>query len=228
MYKGYELGVVYLFDPGYIYWCINEIDNFYIPDLDELKEYGVFYTSLRFEYRMIDEPPSTLNPDIDIFLTFNEYIENIQPGRSKYPLSEETLQKNYSRASTYGDYDKITQKGKNEADPQRVTHTDDLLELRPQWTEEYGNLIYVAAYDLEQELIDRAKARDIENPESNKRLIVCTDQPGSRKKVMHLSVFLGFFKKSGVEPFVKDGNKYILNPKLKARFSSDNLFLEQL
>ncbi len=40
MYRGYEIGIVYVFDPGYLDWCINNISGFHITDLNELMEIG--------------------------------------------------------------------------------------------------------------------------------------------------------------------------------------------
>lgn len=45
MYKGYTVGVVFLFDSSYIDWCINNIDGFYIEDLDYLIEHKVIYNN---------------------------------------------------------------------------------------------------------------------------------------------------------------------------------------
>lgn len=33
---------MYLFDPGYLEWCIKEIDDFFIVDLKALEQFGVF------------------------------------------------------------------------------------------------------------------------------------------------------------------------------------------
>jgi len=52
MYKGYELGIVFVFDPSYIEWCINNIDNFFISDLNELMQYSVYNEELDCRYRM--------------------------------------------------------------------------------------------------------------------------------------------------------------------------------
>ncbi|HPS72614.1 MAG TPA: hypothetical protein PLM70_10185 [Bacteroidales bacterium] len=96
MYKGYELGIVYVFDPSYVDWCINNIDRFYISDLDELKEYGVINEKLDWQYKMIGDP--SLIPNIDIFDTFQELIDNVNLGEKKYNFSDETLKKNESKS----------------------------------------------------------------------------------------------------------------------------------
>jgi hypothetical protein len=96
MYKGYDLGIVYVFDPSYINWCINNIDRFHISDLNELKELGVINQKLDWQYKMIGDP--SLIPNIDIFGTFQELIENIDLGNKKYTFSDETLEKNSNKS----------------------------------------------------------------------------------------------------------------------------------
>ncbi len=95
MYKGYELGIVYVFDPPYIDWCINNIDKFCITDLNELKEYGVINEKLDWQYKMIGDP--SLIPNIDIFDTFQELIDNVDLGEKKYKFSDSTINKNESK-----------------------------------------------------------------------------------------------------------------------------------
>ena len=92
MYKGYELGVVFIFDPGYINWCINNIDTFCVTDLEELKDYSIINENLNWQYRMIGDP--SVIPYIDVFETFQEYCENVRFGDKKFIFSEDTLKKN--------------------------------------------------------------------------------------------------------------------------------------
>ena len=42
LYEGYQLGLVYAFDPTYLEWCIDNIETFYINDLEQLQSFGVF------------------------------------------------------------------------------------------------------------------------------------------------------------------------------------------
>lgn len=98
MYKGYDLGIVYIFDPSYIDWCINNIDRFYITDLDELKELEVVNESLDWQYKMIGDP--SLIPNIDAF-DFQDLIDNnISLGYKKYKFSEGTLNKNALKSNS--------------------------------------------------------------------------------------------------------------------------------
>jgi len=96
MYKGYELGIVYVFDPCYIDWRINTIDKFYITDLSELKRYGILNENLEWQYRMIGDP--SLIPNIDIFDNFQELIVHVDLGDKKYQFSNETLKKNEDKS----------------------------------------------------------------------------------------------------------------------------------
>jgi len=96
MYKGYELGIVYVFDPLYIDWCINNIDRFYISDFNELKEYGVINKDLNWQYRLVGE--ASYIPNIDRFKSFNELLENIDLGNNRFEFSPETLQKHKKKS----------------------------------------------------------------------------------------------------------------------------------
>jgi hypothetical protein len=91
MYKGYELGIVYVFDPSYIDWCINNIEKFHVSDLNELKEIGIINEKLDWQYKLIGDP--SLIPNIDAFETFKELTENVDLGEKRYKFNEETLNK---------------------------------------------------------------------------------------------------------------------------------------
>ncbi|MCO5275251.1 MAG: hypothetical protein M9900_10065 [Flavobacteriales bacterium] len=97
MYQGYELGVVYVFDPWYIDWCINNINKFYISDLNELKEFSVLgeHKDLTM-VRMVGEPSA--NPYIDVFGSFQELIDEVILGDVKHIFSDSTIQKNESKS----------------------------------------------------------------------------------------------------------------------------------
>ena len=92
MFKGYELGLVYVFDPSYIDWCINNIDGFCVIDLDELLNYSVVNTELDVRIRMVNEP--ALIKGIDFFSSFQELIENLNIGDKKYIFNQETIFRN--------------------------------------------------------------------------------------------------------------------------------------
>jgi hypothetical protein len=92
MYRGYVLGIVYVFDPSYIDWCINNINGFHISDLDKLKDFGVINENIDWHYRLIGDPE--LIPGIDTFDTFKKLTESTLLGDKKYIFSEKSLIKN--------------------------------------------------------------------------------------------------------------------------------------
>ncbi len=99
MYKGYELGIVYVFDPSYVDWCINNISKFFISDLEILKDINVVNENLEWQYRSIGDP--SLISDIDRFVTLKELIENVDLGNNKYIFKKETLQLNRNKSFQY-------------------------------------------------------------------------------------------------------------------------------
>lgn len=97
MYKGYDLGIVYVFDPFYIDWCINNISSFHVSDLNELKYFGV--NSLDFgllEVARRIQDPSVIE-EIDKYESFQELIKNIDLGKLRYPISKETIEINFAK-----------------------------------------------------------------------------------------------------------------------------------
>ncbi len=126
MYKGYELGVVYIFDPSYIDWCINNLNNFYITDLIELKEYNVLNIELNWEYRTVGIPNLFIN--IDVFETFEEFIANVQFEENKYDFSPETLQKNASKSNIGFSKNKETDYCSDIDDLDDIDNWDDFIE----------------------------------------------------------------------------------------------------
>lgn len=93
LYSGYEIGIIYAFDIGYIEWCILNIEHFYIIDVENLQEFGVFRRSNRYEK----------NREIGYaeYHCLIEHFNTIQELSSEFPflnpnirLSEEALEKN--------------------------------------------------------------------------------------------------------------------------------------
>lgn len=92
-YKGYELGIIYMCDPGYIEWCINNMDDFFVEDLDILMNIGVLNPNLSWQYRAIGE--ASIVPGIDTFDTFQEYLDNFgEINLPKFKFNEITIKKN--------------------------------------------------------------------------------------------------------------------------------------
>lgn len=93
-YKGYEVGLVFLTNPGYIHWCLFEIDGFYISDLDELVKNGIRPGSDAYNYEAaIGAIGIEANEDIDVFKTYDEFIEGCSI-RVRYKFSDIIIKKN--------------------------------------------------------------------------------------------------------------------------------------
>jgi hypothetical protein len=88
MYKGYELGIVYVFDPPYIEWCIKNIDRFYVADLADLNMLNVINTEIALEVKLTGD--SSLIPFIDVFETFQDLLDNVDLTK-EYHISEESI-----------------------------------------------------------------------------------------------------------------------------------------
>ncbi len=98
MFKGYELGIVYVFDPSYIDWCINNINGFCVIDLDKLQKYSIVNPKVDVRIKMVGEPG--LIEGIDIFETFEELVENLDLGNNKFIFTEETIEINSNNMPT--------------------------------------------------------------------------------------------------------------------------------
>lgn len=91
MYEGYELGIVYSFDPTYIGWCINNIDKFCIEDLDELEKFGVLKLNHGYQtFRDIKVGDSW----VTYFRSVQDIVEQIGMAMTTYRLNTDTKAKN--------------------------------------------------------------------------------------------------------------------------------------
>ncbi len=91
-YKGYELGIVFLINPSYINWCINNIDDFYVFDLAVLEEFCLVKNPENWEKRLIGK--TKLFQKLDSRITFQEFFDNVYLSDRKYKLPDETLRTN--------------------------------------------------------------------------------------------------------------------------------------
>jgi hypothetical protein len=96
MYDGYRLGVVYLFDPEYLEWCIKHINRFHLHDINQYKQYKVYYKNPSIMHRIYKEP-HILSHYIDYFDTIEEFISILGPGSIEFYFSEEVITLNNSR-----------------------------------------------------------------------------------------------------------------------------------
>ncbi|MPR31781.1 hypothetical protein [Salmonirosea aquatica] len=87
MYKGYEVGIVYSFDAPYLEWCIENISNFYIADLDVIEEFGVIRYNDKYDIvREIGD--GSLNTWLNYFSTIQDIAREIGFAYTKYRFSE--------------------------------------------------------------------------------------------------------------------------------------------
>ena len=97
MYNGYELGIVYVFDPFYINWCIINIEWFHITDLQELKHFGVMNVNENFLETQRRLGDASMVAGIDEFNSFQEMISNVDLGNHLFPFRKEVVQYNYEK-----------------------------------------------------------------------------------------------------------------------------------
>lgn len=100
MYKGYEVGLVYSFDAPYLEWCIDNISDFCINDLDELEEFGVIRYNPRYEIiREIGD--GSLNEWINYFSSIQDIVREIGLAFTKFRFSESTRALNKVRIKNH-------------------------------------------------------------------------------------------------------------------------------
>ena len=90
IYKGYKVGMIYTFDPSYIEWCINNVDKFYIIDLNELKELSVINEGSGWKGSVLG--PSEIG--MDAFETIEEAQKIIKDIAGKHIFTNKTLENN--------------------------------------------------------------------------------------------------------------------------------------
>lgn len=102
MYKGHQLGLVYIFDPQYIEWCVNNVEGFTIKDFDFLQTVKVLNPELNWEHRMIKDPTATIN-GFGVFDSFDDaWIDLYSNAKGKYKFSENSLRIIRENQEIYG------------------------------------------------------------------------------------------------------------------------------
>jgi len=81
MYKGYKIGIVYAFDPGYISWCIEHTKLLSKYDFSDLLKYGVVNQDINWQYREAKLPECIYG--IDAFDTFEDLIDTLELEKRK-------------------------------------------------------------------------------------------------------------------------------------------------
>ena len=75
-WKGYELGIVFLFDPQYVEWCIKNVQDFAVLDIEQLESCGTFPDQKRFkETYALTNDPSLINYWIDEWESIQQYAK---------------------------------------------------------------------------------------------------------------------------------------------------------
>ena len=100
MYEGYEVGIVYSFDAAYIDWCIHNVENFFITDLEVLEKFGIIRWNGNYEiYRELKE--GTLNQWCNYFNSIQDIVQQIGMSFTKYHLPAVTKSKNKEKIDNH-------------------------------------------------------------------------------------------------------------------------------
>lgn len=88
LYKGYQVGIVYAFDIKYIEWCIINIKNFHLNNLDTLQEIGVFNGKKEYSQSR-DYGVLGLDPMMDEYKSIFDLAREVPVLNSEIRLPEE-------------------------------------------------------------------------------------------------------------------------------------------
>ncbi len=95
--KGYQIGMVYLFDPGYINWALAETDKFCITDMERLEQFKPFVnpsTGFYYEYLALDE--------LNFFIHYFDFTELLYLGSVDFKFSENAKMQNLFKLKRFG------------------------------------------------------------------------------------------------------------------------------
>lgn len=95
--KGYQIGMVYLFDPGYINWALAETDKFCITDMERLEQFKPFVnpsTGFYYEYIDLDE--------LNFFIHYFDFTELLYLGSVDFKFSEKAKMQNQFKLKRFG------------------------------------------------------------------------------------------------------------------------------
>ena len=95
-YKGFQLGIVFICDPGWIDWSINHIPDFLITDLDDLIDAGVINGKLDWKYKGCAD--ARFIPNINFAKTYQQALSKGVLDKTKYVFSPATIEKNANNA----------------------------------------------------------------------------------------------------------------------------------
>lgn len=81
-FKGYDIGLVFYFEPQYIDWCIRQISDFKILEFEKLVRNGTYLGPIQSYVESL----YSIKYTIDTFSSYKELIDKISP-LFKFPLS---------------------------------------------------------------------------------------------------------------------------------------------
>ena len=90
LYKGYEVGIVFVSDQGYFKWCLDNISGFHLYELETLISIGqVKKTDINWQVRVIGPEA---NEVIEIFSSIDEILPGGGAYKTEWPY--ELIEKN--------------------------------------------------------------------------------------------------------------------------------------
>lgn len=93
LYKGYEFGLIFVVDPGYVEWCILNIKDFCVSDLNDLLSEGfVSQDDQQWGTRMIGEP--TQNIHLQVYDSYDTITSEVIMSSDFYRFSEKAIEEN--------------------------------------------------------------------------------------------------------------------------------------
>lgn len=99
-WQGYQLGIVFLFDPQYVEWCINNIEDFAVLDIDQLESCGTFpgQKSYKRTYQVTNDP--SLNPWVKEWKSIQEYAKAFGYSDKSFRFRDDTKQLNREKLNS--------------------------------------------------------------------------------------------------------------------------------
>jgi hypothetical protein len=96
MYNDYEVGLVFVVDPGYIEWCILNISGFCLTDLNELLK-GGFVKQVKDQWanRRVGEPEYNIH--FEAYDSYDHITQEVMMSTDYYDFSDEAINLNNSR-----------------------------------------------------------------------------------------------------------------------------------
>lgn len=100
LYEGFEVGIVYSFDAPYLEWCIDNIPNFCIIDLDDLEKFGVIRNNRGYDI-IREIGVGNLNKWLHYFASIQNIVREIGMACTSYRISHSAKLLNKERARNH-------------------------------------------------------------------------------------------------------------------------------